>query len=160
MKLYFLRHGHAEHTSGVDDFDRQLTPEGRARVETAAQVMAALKLKPAHIYSSPRVRAHQTAEIVAAALNHTVETHEGVNFGFDLKAVEQMTEGLSTDDDVMFVGHEPTLSTVIGQITGGAVNMKPGSLARIDLTAQQPPRGILVWLIAPKVFDTLGSAHG
>jgi phosphohistidine phosphatase len=155
MKLYFMRHGHAVQRETMADEERPLTPEGTARIETAAKVIAGLKIAPAHIYSSPRIRARQTAEIVAGALGQEIEIREEVNFDFDLKAVQTLVAA-SGDADVMFVGHEPTMSIVIGNLTGGAVNMKPGSFARVDLYQPNKLRGELVWLIAPKVFDTLG----
>lgn len=159
MKLYFLRHGHAENAAnGLSDEERRLTPEGTTRLHTAARVMAQLRLPPLHIYSSPRVRAYQTAEIVANALGLPFEVREEVNFGFNLAAIRTLMNATKNGADLMFVGHQPTLSEVIGHITGADVEMKPGGLARVDLLSLDPLRGTLVWLITPKVFDTLGQA--
>lgn len=156
MILYFLRHGEAEDMA-PDDFQRALTPRGVRRMEAAARVMAQLKLSPTYIYSSPRLRARQTAEIAAAALGRTVEIREEVNYEFSVSGVEQLINGLENDARVMFVGHQPTLSQVVGALTGANVAMKRGGLARVDLPVTATPlRGQLVWLIAPKVFDTLG----
>ncbi len=33
--------------------------------------------------------------------------------------------------------------------------MKKGGLARVDVFAQGPTRGSLVWMIAPRIFDML-----
>ena len=155
MKLYLMRHGDAEAAIGKSDHDRELTPNGIQRIETAAGVMTEL-IKPSVIYSSPRVRALQTAEIVAKALDMQVEVSEGVNFGFGLDAIQQLISPYGAKDDVLFVGHEPTMSTVIEQMTGARVDMKKGMLARIDLFHPDMLKGLLVWLIAPKVFDALG----
>ena len=155
MKLYFLRHAQAE---GHDkpDFERWITEQGRRRTQTAARVMAALGIRPAHIYSSPRVRARETAEIVAGALKMKVELTDAVNFGFSVQGVSELTAGLNPADEVMFVGHEPSMSVVIGHLTGALVEMKKGGLARVDLSDYDAMRGALVWLIAPGVFDALG----
>ena len=158
MQLYFLRHGQAEFGSGVSDHDRQLTPRGVERTRTAGRVLAALDLGITHIFSSPRVRALQTAEIVAEALGKEVDIRDEVNFGFDVDGVLELTRDLPEDANVMFVGHEPSMSVVVGRITGGVVEMKKGGLARVDLDDRGAPRGYLVWLIAPKVFDALGQA--
>ncbi|MCY4525927.1 MAG: histidine phosphatase family protein, partial [Anaerolineaceae bacterium] len=72
MRLYLLRHGKAE-AHNVRDAQRRLTPAGIKRMERAARVMARLELRPARIFSSPRVRSRQTADIVAAALGVAVE---------------------------------------------------------------------------------------
>lgn len=159
MQLYFLRHGLAEDAGiNVSDHDRPLTPMGRRRLQTAAQVIATLDLQLAYIFSSPRLRATQTAEIIADALKHPVEIREDVNFGFNVLAVKKLTDKLSPNTHVMFVGHEPSFSATIHALTGADVNMKKGSLARIDLLSRTTPiKGRLVWLIAPRVFDAL---HG
>lgn len=156
MKLYFLRHAQAvEGTADVADHDRELTESGRQRTQIAARVMKRLGLQPAHIYSSPRVRAVQTAEIVAQALRMRVELTEQVNFGFSLSAVADLIAGVGVDGEVMFVGHEPSMSGVVHALTGGAVTMKKGGLARVDVLDDVSLQGALVWLIAPAVFDVL-----
>lgn len=158
MKLYLVRHAEAEDASdAVSDHNRRLTAAGISRTQTAAQVMQRMGLKPRRIFSSPRVRAVQTAEIISEALKTPVEIHEAVNFEFDIQAVETLGSGLEDGAEVMFVGHDPSMSKVVSDLTGANVVLKKGSLARIDIvTIASPLRGRLVWLIAPKVFDALG----
>ena len=155
MILYFMRHAEAE-AHAASDHVRVLTKRGIARTETAARVLKNMSIQPKHIYASPRVRATQTAEIVAGALGVMVEVREEVNFDFSREKVEQMITGLNPEDEVMFVGHEPTMSEVVGALTGGLITMKKGGLARVDVVSLGTPlRGRLVWLIAPKVFDAV-----
>lgn len=157
MRLYFVRHGKAEPGSGaMIDHDRPLTADGAARLQTEAQVLARLGVAPDRIYSSPRVRARQTADILAGALQKQVEVREEVNFDFDLDAVVQLTEGLPDNAEVMFVGHNPSMEAVVRLLTGAEVLMKVGSLARVDVEPGAGPlRGRLIWLLAPRVFDAL-----
>ncbi len=156
MKLYFLRHGYAEDGSAtISDHDRQLTPEGVRRMQTAAQVIARLNLKLTHIYSSPRVRAAQTAEIVAGVVGLTVMIRDEVNFDFDVAAVQRLVEPLNPADRVMFVGHNPSMSEVVQELSGALVEMKKGGLAMVELLSTVPPLGTLNWLLTPKIFDTL-----
>ena len=71
MNLYILRHGPAVERDAPGysrDQDRPLTPEGRQRIEGITRAMTVLKVNPDAIFSSPFLRARQTAEIVAAAL--------------------------------------------------------------------------------------------
>lgn len=154
-RLYFFRHAHAEELGTRDDHDRELTVEGVRAARAAAHVMTALNIGPLTLYSSPRVRAVQTAEIAAEALRTQVHVTEELNFGFDVKALRTLLTGLK--GDVMFVGHEPTFSVTIGDLTGGRVEMKKAGLARVDVPAVNgdPLRGTLVWLIAPRVFEVL-----
>src|ERR671938_598814 len=68
-QLWMLRHGEAvPHDSKPDD-DRELTPRGRAQAEAAGKALAALNEEFAACYSSPKVRAWETAEIACASLN-------------------------------------------------------------------------------------------
>ena len=156
MRLYFLRHGIAEDFAG-SDFARELTARGRRRVQTSARVMQELGIAPARIVSSPRLRARQTADIVADALGLPVTEAESVDFGFDLSDVRRLTDDLGLDDEVMFVGHNPDMSLVVNALTGVAVSMKKGGLARVDAYAAEAGEGELVWLLAPKVFDALAA---
>lgn len=156
MRLYLVRHGKAE-GHARNDHDRQLTADGAKRLATEAKVIARLGIQPARLYSSPRVRARQTADIIARALNMTIDISEAVNFDFSLESVAQLVAGLPLDAEVMFVGHNPSMAQVIHELTGATVEMKVGSLARIDLDSIPPQlHGHLAWLIAPKVFDALG----
>jgi phosphohistidine phosphatase len=154
-RLYFFRHAHAEETGARPDHDRELTAEGVRAARAAARIMSALNLGPLTLYSSPRVRAVQTAEIAAEALRTQVHISDEVNYDFNVDAVRILLTGLT--GDVMFVGHEPTFSLTIGEITGGRVEMKKAGLARVDIPAlgDQPLRGTLVWLIAPRLFEVL-----
>jgi phosphohistidine phosphatase len=157
MKLYFLRHAQAE-DDAIDDHHRRLTEGGNRRTKTAAGVMSQLGIRPATIYSSPRLRALETAEIVAKELKMKVDIHEAVNFSFNLQDVGDLITGLNPTDEVMFVGHEPSMSMVVNGLTGASVAMKKGGLARVDLLDNTSLHGTLIWLIAPKVFDVLGQA--
>ena len=156
MRLYFLRHAQAEERGRVEDFARELTPRGEARTITAARVIQRLDLGLDAIYSSPRVRARRTADIVATALGKHVTSDPSMGeFGWGLVSLEGLLAAHNLRDSIMLVGHEPTFSEIIGALTGGMVVMKKGGLARVDVFAQGPTRGSLVWMIAPRVFDML-----
>lgn len=156
MKLYFVRHGEAVDLA-PSDHSRELTERGIERVEKSAKVLKRLGIAPTVIYSSPRIRAKQTAEIIAETLGLDVKFEEDVNFGFDVTHVKTLLQGINTKDEVMFVGHNPDMSQVVHKLTGASVSMKKGGLARIDIINAKARRGELVWLIAPKVFDALFS---
>ncbi len=154
MRLYFLRHAEASYDAATDH-DRPLTQRGIERIRTAAKVMQKLDVNPVHIYSSPRVRAVETAQIVAEALGKTVEVRDGVNFSFNVNAVRALIDGLTERQDVMFVGHNPSMSEVVSELTGANVSLKKGGLARVDVFSPSLEGCELVWLITPKIFDAL-----
>jgi phosphohistidine phosphatase len=158
MRIYFFRHAHAEDAQGpeFDDFTRPLSTRGNERTQAAAGALERLGLKPVRVFSSPRLRARQTADILAKAFATPVIVREELNFGFNPAFISTLVEGLETEDEVLLIGHEPDFSTTIAAITGGSdVMMKKGSAARVDLIAQQPPRGTLVWLLTPRTLDLM-----
>jgi phosphohistidine phosphatase len=110
MKLYFFRHGEAEEGTTVNDFNRQLTVNGSARVKTAGRVLAKLGIKPTHLFSSPRVRAKQTAELLSKALNIPVEEREELNFHFDVTNLEGLIDALD-DPRRCAIASSPTRCT-------------------------------------------------
>jgi phosphohistidine phosphatase len=155
LRLYFFRHAEAEPESAtLPDHARPLTARGTARTQRAARVLKALEVNPARLYSSPLVRARQTADILSDTFGVPVEVRQEVGPGFNAQTVEALVKDMDSDEAAMFVGHEPDFSaTISALIGGGGVEIKKGGLARIDLDSYQPLRGSLVWLIAPKVFD-------
>jgi broad specificity phosphatase PhoE len=75
MKLYFARHGQSEanvlRVISNRGLVHPLTELGRQQAAELAQALTSIPI--AKIYSSPLLRARQTAEIVAATLNRPVE---------------------------------------------------------------------------------------
>jgi len=157
MRLYFFRHGIAEDfVEAAPDSARALTREGNARTKAMARVLLAAGVKPRRLYTSPLLRARQTADIVAQVLGVKVTVRKAVAPGFDVEAVAALITGLRNMDEVMFIGHEPDFSTIVSQLVGGGdIIMKKGGVARVDIGTQHPPRGALVWLLAPKLIDRL-----
>ena len=79
MKIYFLRHGIAyerETWEGDNDELRPLTEEGIAAMKVEAKIFKGLKLKLDAIITSPLVRAHDTAKIVAKRLDMDITENE------------------------------------------------------------------------------------
>lgn len=159
MKLYFFRHGQAEDAQmpDFDDFTRALTDKGVERTEAAARALVALGVKPARLFSSPRLRARQTADILGGILGTEVIVREEMGFGFHVHAVEALISDLDARDEIIFVGHEPDLSATVSAIIGGGeIVMKKGGMARVDIYQHAPLHGALVWMLAPRIFDGLG----
>lgn len=158
MKLYFFRHGIAEDVKGpeFDDSARRLTDKGIEKIEAAGKALAKLGVKPDRLYASPRIRAKQTAEVLAKALGLEAVTKDEVNFGFNAKLIEPLIADLGGEDEVMFVGHEPDLSMAVSSLVGGGeVDMKKGGMARVDVISRHPLRGTLVYVLTPRVFDVM-----
>jgi phosphohistidine phosphatase len=156
MQLYFLRHGQAGKGSEWtgDDRLRPLTDEGRAAVVRAGVTLMRLELQVDVIVTSPLARARQTADIAAEelGLQEKVVDDKRLAHGFDRRALAKILADHPKAQSVMLVGHEPEFSATIGELTGGRVVCKKGSLARVDVDDPGVLRGELVWLLPPRVL--------
>ena len=157
MKVYFLRHGiavDAEDFDG-DDFDRPLTKEGKDRIGREAKTLAKIGLNVDAIFTSPLVRAKQTARIVAEALDLEKRLVEDprVDPGFNAGRLSEILRDRADAAAIMLVGHEPSMSSTIGEIVGRArIDLKKGGLACVDLSDPCAQTGTLQWLLAPKLL--------
>jgi phosphohistidine phosphatase len=125
--IWLLRHGDAEDGAGKEDAARELTEEGQRQAFLAGLAMRKLGVDLDACVSSPRVRARQSAQLACKALKTPVEIDERLAGGaFD------PLEIAAGRGEVLLVGHEPDLSTVVEAMTGKRVKMQKGGLAAID----------------------------
>jgi phosphohistidine phosphatase len=106
------------------------------------------------LLSSPYKRAMETAEIAHQALRLTerILQTDVLTPGYTPERVWDEIRLLREAEQVMLVGHEPQLSTVVGYLTSGRVEMKKGAIARVDVDALgNRPLGTLVWLLTAKL---------
>lgn len=78
MKIYVIRHGLTElNKQGKvnGQIDEPLTPEG---IEQAKAAIVLMPESIKHIYTSPLLRARQTAEIINSRLKLPIYQHEGI----------------------------------------------------------------------------------
>ncbi len=154
MRLYMFRHAESPPAEmGQSDFDRPLTKRGIERTRDAARLLKVLEIELAHLYSSPLVRARLTAEILSDELYRPVEIREELGLDFDTAGLTRILNELKDGEDVMCIGHQPTFSHVVKQICGADAEIKRGGLVRLDMYSINPPRGQLVWLIQPSVYE-------
>src|ERR671934_1133235 len=89
-QLWLLRHGEAvPHESKPDD-DRELTPRGERQAEAAGAGLAALGMEFAACYTSPKLRARDTARLACKALNIEPEEARSLATGFDRDAALEL----------------------------------------------------------------------
>lgn len=153
MEIYFLRHGIAQdHAVGLPDAERELVEVGRHKIRQLAKRLPDFDVNPVVVYSSPLVRARQTAEIVTTYTGWHMEITDELDFGFNPAALQRLVDRHQPSENMMVVGHEPTFSETISYLIGGGnITMKKGGLARVDLFSQHPLHGTLAWLLAPKL---------
>lgn len=159
MRLHLIRHGKAE-DEGPDgsDASRRLTEQGRAEWARAAEGLARLDVRPDVILTSPLPRARETAEILARALGGpapTLWTEAAPGGPYDEAGL--LGQLARHGDEVVLVGHEPTLGLLVSIATFGhataATPLKKGGVACIHFVgAPAPGQGRLVWFLPPRLL--------
>jgi len=149
--LVLLRHGIAEDaTPEKNDLDRELTPKGRRKMEGIAAGLARVFPEAEAIYSSPAVRAIQTAQPVAKAYGLKIEKSGALAPGVSPR---ELVDQVSVEFAI-FVGHEPTLSALMQDITEtrGQIELKKGGCYGI---AFERGAARLQWMLSPRVLRRL-----
>jgi phosphohistidine phosphatase len=142
--LWLLRH--ADAADGEPDDSRPLTPRGRQQAEAAGRALAQLGESIDACLSSPKLRALQTAELACEPLGIEVTVEPALaGEPFDVRAI---TAGLG---DVLLVGHDPSFSLLLHDLTGCQARMKKGGLAAIS-------KGELVVLLRPTELAAIAAA--
>ena len=155
QQLWLLRHGEAEPHDVRPDFDRELTDRGRVQSRNAGLALAALKVQIHLAFTSPKVRARETAVLACEALGTEPIEHEALASGFDADEALTLLAAAGADQRVLVVGHEPDFSQVVYELTGGRIDMKKGGIAgvRVDST-----RGEIVVVLRPREIDRIAGA--
>ena len=158
MELYLFRHGIAEDAPpSQSDSLRKLTPEGRERTAAVARMACSAGVEPSMIASSPYVRAVQTAEIAAREFGwkgELLRLPSLVPHGTP-EEVWSDIRALRHEPSLLLAGHEPLLGNLTGYLLnapGLMTDMKKSAMVRLDLASfGSAPRGILRWMIVPKL---------
>ncbi len=119
--------------------------------------MRALGIAPGLVLTSPLVRCRQTAEIICEALGGTPVEDPRLRPGMRLDDLEDALLERADADVPMVCGHEPDLSQIVAELTGGGVvDFKKGSLAVLDVESPRAGRGRLRALYPPAALRLLG----
>ena len=150
-QLWLLRHADAEPHGTRADARRRLTPRGERQAHIAGAALARLGLDFDAVLYSPKSRAAQTAELAAQAWEGSqrerLRVHAPLAGGFDAAQACEAVADVGADGRLLLVGHEPDLSQVVGDLTGGVVDLKKGGVAAIRLDGV---RGELALLLRPR----------
>ncbi len=156
-ELYLLRHAHAgdpEAWTGDDDA-RPLSAKGEAQAERIGTFLAGIDFRPDAFVSSPKIRARQTAEIVAGHLGLEVILDERLAGGFTPAMVDAILADHGGPGRPVLVGHDPDFSQLLAWLTGSdGTTMKKGAFARVDVQGPVATgRGTLRWLVPPDLLE-------
>jgi phosphohistidine phosphatase SixA len=154
-QIHLLRHAHAGDPmkwSGPDGL-RPLSERGRRQAEAMGELLARAGFRPDVIVSSPKVRALETARIVAAHLRVEARSDDDLASLADLPSLERLLDKLDDPARPLLVGHDPDFSELTAALAGTPdFALRKGALVRID--AARPLHagsGLLRWLVPPEL---------
>jgi phosphohistidine phosphatase len=165
MQIYVVRHGIAidrEDPKCPPDPERYLTEEGVEKTKRVAAGVAALCSSADLLLSSPYVRAMQTAEIFATALDYPKPKIRRTDLLLPGAEPTLFFRELAKDKQtsVLFIfGHAPQLDDLIATALGTKyhiTSLKKAGVALLELKRVSPPSGQLVWLAPPKLLRRAG----
>jgi phosphohistidine phosphatase len=164
VDILLVRHGIAVErgTRGYeDDAARPLTSAGRERMFEAARGLERL-FTPQVIFTSPILRATQTAEILRSVYQlGKPRVCDALGTGDHLALISALEEG--DVGSVALVGHEPWMSELLsllltGYVSAVSTNFKKGACALVRTDDLRPGNCWLEWLIQPAALRRMAQA--
>ena len=165
MRVLVIRHAHAaQQTPGIPDAERPLTAEGERGFRAAARGLARL-VRPDVLLTSPLRRARQTAAIAAAAWGAIEATPAPALASGDVAAILETLEMHPLDATVAMVGHEPTVSALVSQLTPAVrevpsrepISFTPGAAALLEVSSLVGRSGRLLWFYSATAAAALAT---
>jgi phosphohistidine phosphatase len=171
MLLYLIRHAEAEDlgVGGITrDFDRPLTPRGRAQAHALAEAFATRHISIDAIAASPLVRAYQTATQLTAVWMLDARPVTCDELAIEKLRPQKLSDFLAAllpngqrtpsrdEKAVAAVGHMPDLAIYLEWLIGaaaGTIHMAKAAVACLRFEGD-PGRalGELMWLVGPEWF--------
>lgn len=123
MKLYFLRHADALPAERPDlDDQRPLSPKGHRQSRSVAEFLEEIGVTFDVAYSSPLVRARETADAILPITNDQtwvkVELVEELQNETSQEKFDRWLRQLPEEEHVLLVGHSPSLSERVARLLG------------------------------------------
>ncbi len=158
-ELYIVRHAIAADRGSEwpDDAKRPLTERGISRFKEAVKGLRRLDVTLDEIFTSPLVRAKQTAQILADGLEGKppIKVLDALGPGHTPASVMTQLARVAKRRRIALVGHEPDLGELAAHLIGAgrALAFKKGGVCRIDLGSLTSTRAAsLAWFLPPSVL--------
>jgi len=155
MDLYLMQHGEAR-PEAVDPA-RPLTEAGRVAVRRVAERARAAGVRVDVCVHSGRLRAEQTAQILAGVLGSVngPEPRAGLAPNDPIAPTAQWLRGFGPDDAVAVIGHLPFLGRLAGLLIAGdenaeVIGFQMGGLVKLVPT-EDHARFSVAWALPPEL---------
>jgi phosphohistidine phosphatase len=142
--LWLLRH--ADAASGTPDSGRPLTERGVRQAQAVGRALERLDVSIDVCLTSPKLRALETARLATEPLG--IEVRVEPRLGGEPFDAHDLTVGLG---NVLLVGHDPSFSLTLHDLTGTQARMRKGGLAGIE-------KGELLVLMRPSELEAIAQA--
>jgi phosphohistidine phosphatase len=154
MRIYLVRHAESvDRVPGMPDAARYLSTRGRVSFREMARRFREAGALPTRMFTSPFVRAVQTAEILSETLQYDAEVAVALQLapGFDVEGLNVVLNGFPGEREIAFVGHAPDLGDILTRLLSlpQRYAMRKGSIAALDLPdTGNRVRADFAWLLA------------
>ena len=153
MKIYLVQHGEA--CAKEVDPDRPLTDQGKADIERLAAFLKRAGIQVERVIHSGKLRAAQTAELLAHAMAEGVELESCslINPNDNPSTFDWQSD--SRDRDTLVVGHLPFMAKLVSHLLIEDENRlitawQPGSIVCLQREDAGPWR--INWMIRPELL--------
>jgi len=165
MRIYLFRHGEAltkGDSSVASDPERPLVEEGIRRTRQSAEGLKTMDLSFDIVFTSPWLRALQTAEIVCDVLGIKDKLHEMDQLAGDRSVADVMLALAKQNqhENVMLVGHNPLLGEIAAYVlslsTDMQVDLKKSGICVVE-SDRIPPKspGTLLWMMTARQLRSM-----
>ncbi len=151
MEFILVRHGIAENNAATDA-DRALTAEGTKKIARVAFGIGSMLKKNAKIciWSSPLLRAMQTAQILSGQLKvDKIKMVDGLATGEDIVPLLSEWIAEKKSDVLIIASHQPFLTEWSVRLTNVPLPFKKGAAACYNIQKDSPLGANLRWFVQP-----------
>lgn len=151
MYLYILQHGDA--VSKAVDPERPLSAQGKRDIEKIASILRGMQVQPAYIFHSGKLRARQSARIIAATLAPGIEPAQADGLAPNDDPAIIIEHIIRLDGSLLIASHMPFVSRLCSDLLSGGPGCQfasvPGSLICLEKTTQGWQ---LDWMLRPQLL--------
>ncbi len=162
-RLYVVRHAKASYPNDVSDYNRPLAKQGIEDIQSLSYYLKSKKFIPECILTSAATRTLETCDIISNTLSVDTEhiKEDSLIYGASVNNLLDIISSIDRKHNaLMVVGHNPTLTLLINQISDTIIDHMPTSgVAIIDFEKSSWSNliesGKLLEFIYPKKLKSL-----
>jgi phosphohistidine phosphatase len=164
MEIHLMQHGTS--LSKDIDPDRPLSPVGRDQIGKSGQAVKKMGLEFDIIVASPKLRAEQTAEIIAEHIGHpakNLHASDKVKAMSDPGDLLGYLKEFGDLESVLVTGHLPHIPKFashlcVGDASALKVDVDNGGLLCLESPDLEPASGVLLYYLTPMQLQIIADS--